>query len=539
MPDSVPEQTGDDQLSVVPNRRDRRMSRATFVQGALLAGAGVVLSPSLGCAGSTGTSSTASSATPVRRGGTLRVGHVGGGNAETFDPAIASTYIDASRCYNLYDRLTLVQPNLTRAPGLALEWLPNRDFNSWELKLRPDVTWHNGKSFTAADVIYTLRLMGNPAHYAHASVAGVDLHGLRAKGPLTLEIPLTKPNRTLQDGFLLWNSVIVQDGEKNYAHPIGTGPFMFKSFTPGQESTCVRNPNYWVHGKPYVDEWQDVSINDDGARVEALLSGHVDMMSQLPLGQAKPLAGQINVIDAPSPQVQVFIMAVDMDPFVDVRVRRAFKLIADREQLVSNALFGFGRPGNDIFGEGLPHYLDLPVPQPDIEQAKHLLKAAGKEGLTVTFHTSPVVPGFVESATLFAQQANAAGVNVVIKNELASDYFNASGMYTHLNFAQSIWPIASLSSFYQAALLSDAPFNETHWRNPAFDATFNHAIGAPSAAESNQAWKALQETQYHDGGYLVWANANFVDAASNRVGGITPSAFANLGGWDYKSVWLG
>ena len=79
------------------------------------------------------------------------------------------------------------------------------------------------------------------------------------------------------------------------------------------------------------------------------------------------------------------------------------KLIADRKALVESAISGYGTVGNDIFGEGLPFY-DKSLPQrvQDIDKAKSLLKAAGQSNLTVQLYTSPIFPGFVEAATLFA-----------------------------------------------------------------------------------------------------------------------------------------
>ena len=112
-------------------------------------------------AGETAPATTAAEGGPVT-GGRLRVGHVGGGEAESFNPATGSTFIDASRYYNLYDPLARVSPSLEIEPGLALEWNANSDSTEYEVKLRPDVVWHNGKSFTADDVIYTLGLMGDP-----------------------------------------------------------------------------------------------------------------------------------------------------------------------------------------------------------------------------------------------------------------------------------------------------------------------------------------------------------------------------------------
>src|SRR5205823_6717106 len=111
--------------------------------------------------------------------------------------------------------------------------------------------------------------------------------------------------------------------------------------------------------------------------------------------------GDIQVIDAPSPAYQVILMAVDLDPFKDERVRQAFRLVPDRQKLIDGALAGFGTVGNDLFGYGLPYFAkDLAPRQQDLEQAKSLLRQAGQENMTVTLHTSDIVPGFVEVATL-------------------------------------------------------------------------------------------------------------------------------------------
>ena len=165
--------------------------------------------------------------------------------------------------------------------------------------------------------------------------------------------------------------------------PIGTGAFKFVSFTSGERSLCAKNADYWEEGKPYVDEWEDISISDDAARLNALLAGEIDMMSQLEFAQAKAQqeAGEIQVIDAPSPAIQVILMAVDEPPFDDPLVRQAFRLIPDRQALINGALAGFGTVGNDLAGAGLPYFADLPAREQDLEQAKSLLQQAGQEGL--------------------------------------------------------------------------------------------------------------------------------------------------------------
>ncbi len=508
------------------------LTRADLVRAAALAGAALAAGGPL--------AEHALAAERPKRGGRLRIGHVGAGKSESFNPGRGSSFIDASRYFNVYDPLVRVRSNLTSAPGLALEWIPNKTSTEWLVRLRQGVTFHSGKEFTADDVIYTLRSMADKKHVATSSVSGIRLGDLRKQGKYALRIPLRSPNARLYDNFNVQGSVIIPVGLKDFSNPIGTGPFSFRSFTPGQRSLCVRNADYWESGKPYVDEWEDISIDDPSARLNALLAGEIDMMSQLDPRQARAQLSrkQITVLNAPSATVQVFSMATDVAPFNDPRVRDAFRLMIDRKALIDGALAGFATPGNDLPGRNLPFWMNAPVRKRDPERAKALLRQAGREDLTVTLQTSSIVPGFVEAATLFAQQAKAAGVDVKVKKESATAYFDTSLLYTKMAFAQSFWTVTALGQWYPQALLSDAVWNETHWRKPSYDKLINSAIGAPNAAAAKKRWRDVQEIQYQDGGYIVWANINLVDGLSKKVRGVRPSSFFNLGGWNYRDAWL-
>jgi peptide/nickel transport system substrate-binding protein len=474
-------------------------------------------------------------------GGRLRVAHVGGGKAESFNPAIGSTFIDASRYMNLYDPIVRVLPDNSVAPGLALEWEPNADSTVWQLKLRPDVVWHDGSPFTANDLIYTFRSWADEKHVAHSNSANMLLDELAAPDELTVELPLKSPNARIVDSFTGQNTVVIKDGTTDFTNPVGTGPFVFESFTVGERSLATKNPNYWEEGKPYVDEWEDIAISDNAARLNALLAGEVDMISQIEPTAAKAQleTGEIQVIRAPSTAIQVILMAVDIPPFDDPLVRQAFRLIPSRQGLIDRALLGFGSVVNDVPGKGLwNHAADLPPREQDLEQAKALLAQAGKENLEVTLHTSEIVPGFVEAATLFAEDAKGAGVTVNVKKEDPNAYFDTSKLYTKLDFAQSFWTFSSLSLWYEQSLLSDAVWNETHWRDPEYDKLIRDAQGATDEATALDLWHQVQEIQYNEGGYIVWTNVDVLDAAANNVQGIVPSAWFNLGGWNYRDVWL-
>jgi peptide/nickel transport system substrate-binding protein len=532
---------------VEPIREDRggdRISRATFLKGALGAAGGASLAPLLAACGSSSSSSSSSSTTAAgtpRKGGQLRVAYVGGGTAETMNPYAAVTPIDEGRVQSLFDPLVLVNADLTRSPGLALEFNPNKDATVYEVKLRPGVTFHNGKPFGAQDLIYSIRLTAKPTSIGLPFVSNINLAELKAINNLTVRIPLKSPDADLGGNFVYYNTWIVQDGEKDFAHPVGTGPFKFESFTPGQQSVFTRNPHYWASGGPYVDSLKIVSISDPTARLNALLSGQVDAMAQMAYAQAKAhqATGDITVLQAHSPQVLMFYMDTSRPPFNDNRVRLAMKLIADRPALIEGAIAGFGTVGNDIVGKGLPFY-DNSLPQrvQDIAQAKSLLKAAGQSGLKVSMAISDAIPGFIESATLYAQQATAAGVTIQLQQKPADSYFNPSLQYLKELLAETQWPPPSLKFFYLQALASNATYPETHWHDPAFNTLLFKAIGETDQAKAQSYWNQVQQIQYQQGGYINWTNADFVDGLSKKVHGMKPSAAGILGNHRFQDAWL-
>jgi peptide/nickel transport system substrate-binding protein len=511
---------------------ERRLSRASFLQGTAVAVALAGAAPAL----------AARAAQPKpKRGGTLRCGFVGAGTAETVNPFLGITPIDQGRVQNLYDPLVIVNYDLTRSPGLALEWNHNQTATLYEVKLRQGVEFHNGKTFAAEDLIYSIQQMAKPTSAALPFVSGIRLRDLKAVNKYTVRIPLLFPDADLAANFTYYNTWIVPKGLTNYKHPIGTGPFMFESFVPGQQSIFKRNPNYWVSGKPYVDALKITSITDNTARLNALLSGQIDAMAQLPTQQAKAhtAAGDMQVLDAKSPQAMMFYMDTTKPPFTDNRVRLAIKLIADRQALIDGALSGYGALGNDIFGKGLPFY-DRALPQrhQDIEKAKSLLKAAGQEHLTVTLQTSEIFPGFVEAATLLSAQAKKAGVKINLKQEPANAYYNPSLLYLKMPFAETQWPISSLKFFFLQALASNAPYNETHWHSKSWNTLLFKAIGEGNRAKAQSLWNQVQKIQYDQGGYLNWTNADWVDGLSNKVKGLKPHPAGAMGNFRFLDAWL-
>ena len=521
--------------------RAEHPTRAEFIKGAAGLGATLLVGGLAGCGSSSGASqSTTSSATP-RRGGTLKIAYIGGGSSETLDPNGPVADIDDARAENLFDPLALLNNDLSLKHMLADSFEPNAKADEWTVRLRSGVTFHDGSPLTADDVIYSLRRITNPKlGLVGLYVANfINAAEIRKLDPLTLRIPLTQPNTQLPYFLAADYMAIIKDGTTNFAHPIGTGPFRFVNWKPGQYSVFDRNQNYWQHGTPYLDSLELLSIPDPTARYDALLAGQVDGIESISYAEAssQKQAGQIRVLEGEGSNMVPIYMAVDLEPFTDVRVRQAMRLLADRPQLVEEAQSGYGTLGNDNYGKSLPYY-DTSIPQrtQDLEKAKFLLKAAGKEGLKVTLNTSTVATGMLESATVFARQAAGAGVTVTLNQQPPSIYFGP--VYLKQNFAQSEWFTLPILNQYAQSLVNGAPFNETHWHNAQFQSLYDQALAETDSGKRQDLYNELQTLLWNDGGYLIWGFYPVIDGLSKQVGGIEPSPLGPLGGGPFTDAWL-
>jgi peptide/nickel transport system substrate-binding protein len=482
------------------------------------------------------------------KGGTLRVGLLSAGSAETLDVRKPFNFPDFIRLFNLLDPLFFQGPHGLVSPGLATEAHANSDFTVWTLRLRDGVVWQDGKPFTADDVVFTLKASWNAPSGLNYQLYKplINFNGVRKLDKLTVEIPLYRGIAQFPQLCFTQASHIVQDGMTNWNKPVGTGPFKLESFTPGSRSVFTANRNYWGSPEPYADTLViDSSFTADPARLNALSAGDLDIVPSVPpaLAKAEESAKRVVLGNQNGPAFIAVTMRVDQAPFTDVRVRQAMKLIPDRAAIVSSALDGFAVPGNDCPGNTLQYWASDLKPVHDPQKAKSMLKSAGQGSLSLPLYTSAVLAGMNETATLFAEQAAAAGVTVsVVRDDPATYYSTGSpgGTWPNKHFSVNNWVIGqgSLPLFYLSALYHTAPYDETHWHNAASDTLLDEALADSIPASAEQKWHAVQKLQYDEGGYIVTSALNNVDGYSTKVRGIQTTEAGPCNYWDFKTAWL-
>jgi peptide/nickel transport system substrate-binding protein len=511
---------------------ERGLTRRELVELGAAGAAGVALS---------GVFADAALAAPQapRMGGTLTVAFQDGGGAENLNPMQQPLYINVGRSYQIYERLFDPLPNLAMGPRLALSATANKDATRWQVKLRKGVKWHDGKPFTADDVLYSIRYMLDPKTKSEgiAQSEPIDIKASRKVSPTEIVFHLKRPIGDFKRLLGQKTGMIIQNGTKSFAKPIGTGPYTLLEWKPGVRTRFGKFEDYW--GKSYLDELVFLTIADPAARLDALLSGQAQAIIFIDFAQAAAQKNnkKVKLLVAKAPQTVPITMRMDLDPFKDTRTRTAFKLAADRPKMVSAVFGDYGQIMNDLFGKGYPSYnSSLPQRTYDPDRAKALLKAAGQEGIKVTLYTSSAAPGMLESATAYKELAKAAGITIDLV-KLPSDSYFSNDKYLKVPMYQSSWG-AAFESVAQDGFFTNSPYNETAWKNPGWEKSFRKAQGIADDAKRNAAYKALQVPLYKEDGYLIWGASSIVDALSSNVNGLKPSPQFPLGMFLFKDAWL-
>ncbi len=470
-------------------------------------------------------------ATEIRRGGTFRIA-VSGGSTDFIDGQHIVAKSDIARLMTGWDGLAYFDENYKIKLSLAEE-LRAEKANQYLIRVRDGIEFHNGKTLTIDDVIYSIKRTKNPKLklFGNAGFGAIDLKRIKKLDKRTCRLFLSRADVTLMEAFAQYFQGVVPVGYQPNAvgkgplRFIGTGPYKVQSFTPGRESVHVKNENYWRNGQPYFDQVRIINFPDDAAKVNALLSGQIDAMTDVPFAQVPVVRRRSNlrVYTAQTGAWTPLCMRVDVAPYNDVRVRRALRLLINRPQVVRQGLSGFGRVGNDVYSPFDPAYAgdDFPQRRYDPDQARSLLRRAGQDGLSIELITSPADTGMVEGATIFAQNAKAGGVNVTVKNVDGGTIYG--DQYLQWPFSADYWGTRNYLQQVAAGVLKTAPFNETHWDKYSgyrrFESLYRQALATVNTNKRAEIIREMQRMEYNDGGLIVWGFKNLTDAYSTKVGG--------------------
>ena len=359
----------------------------------------------------------------------------------------AATSTSADYVYDfIYDRLVYTDYEGNFTPRLAESWESNNDGTVITFHLNPNVKWHDGEPFTAQDMVFAAQVATSPettvtrrSYFAslegtddtgvcenmeELGVVAVDDHTLEyhfKTGVAISTFLYVDAQRYYPMPYHLLKDVPFDQMETNeyWQHPVGTGSFMFDSAVSGERVTLTVNPDYFL-GMANMDTVVFRVMNSTSLAA-ALLSGDLDMsIADVPMSDIPLLQQQSNLVADPLPSFKYTYMTINCSKeyFQDSRVRQAFSMAINRQEIVNQGLYGYGSNANGPLNEDNPYYNPAISGDPyDPEGARALLEEAGwdfdRELTFISYETSAPRA----AATLIIQQnLQDIGVKVNIQN---------------------------------------------------------------------------------------------------------------------------
>jgi peptide/nickel transport system substrate-binding protein len=485
--------------------------------------------------------------TPVR-GGTYRIASQ---VAEIDHPHRLSWGYTANILRQSFEYLTYQDRDNIVYPYLLEKWDVNDAVDVYTLHLRQGIKWTDGKPFTADDVVYNFKSWFDPK--VGSSVLGLISQYLTLDGvqkiddhtvQLNLEHPYVGlpydlyhyPAQILPNG---WEPPDIKAGESLVPKVIGTGPYLLKEFEVGKAARSIRNPDYWDtrshDGKalPYIDEiiWTDLGTEEATSQA-AIDSGQVDSIFGPGPGAYQKFFkdDRFTSLRLKSANTYLIRMRVDMEPFTDVNVRTAFKLLQDRANILNTSYFGLGETNFDShFTSAQPDFVQKPVPPQDIEKAKQLLAASsawqawGSKQIKMTAKNDtreePVI------CEQYKRSCDQAGINIKLDIKPAANYWPQWNNYF---FGVTGWghrPLGTMVNalaYTKAALpTKDAPgnWNETRWTNDEFERLLNQATATVDLEERKKITSRMEDIQIAEAGFGLPYAFNVFNIDAKKIKG--------------------
>ncbi|AYD03522.1 ABC transporter substrate-binding protein [Neorhizobium sp. NCHU2750] len=487
-----------------------------------------------------GRASDAVAATP-KKGGNLKAAGWSSSTADTLDPAKASLSTDYVRCCALYNRLTFLDEGGNVQMELA-ESMKSGDAKVWTVKLRSGVTFHDGKTLSAKDVAFSLKRHLDPAVGSKVNAIAKQITDVKDLDALTIEITLANPNADLPTILSQHHFMIVQDGTTDFSKGIGTGAFKMETFQPGVKSIFTKNPNYFKAGGANVDSFEFFAITDDNARVNALLSGDIQLAASIKPRSMRLVESQPGFVlsKTTSGNYTDLNIRLDMAPGDKADFIQGMKYIINREQIQKSVMRGLAEIANDqpISPASIYHNADLKPKAYDPDKAKFHFQKSGLLGQKVPMIASEAATSSVEMATIVQQSAAEIGMNIDVQRVPSDGYWSNYWLKAPVHFG-NINPRPTPDILFSLLYASNAPWNESQYKSEKFDSMLVEARGLLDEAKRKEIYGQMQAMVADEAGTIIPVYISNVDAISGKLKGLQANPLGGMMGYAFAEyVWL-
>ncbi len=484
--------------------------------------------------------SEAVAATPVF-GGSLRAAGWSASTADTLDPAKASLSTDYARICAFYNRLTFLADGGVLKMELADD-ITTDDAKVWTVKLKSGVQFHDGKTLAAEDVIYSLSRHLDEATGSKVHSIAQQMSSITKVDDLTVRIELAEANADLPTILALHHFMIIADGTTDFSTANGTGPFVCEVFEPGVKSVGTKNPNYFKDEGPYLDSFEFIAIADNTARVNALMSGDIQLAGAVG-PRATRMLDTSDAVWASTTTVGNYTdmnIRLDMEPGSKAEFVEGMKALINRELIHKSVLRGLGDIGNDQPVSPVSKYYNAELkPRAfDPEKAKHHFEKAGVLGTEIPLVASDAAGSSVDMATVMQQAGSQIGMNFTVDRVPSDGYWSNYWLKAPIHFGH-INPRPTPDILFSLLYASNAPWNESHWASDKFDKMLVEARGLLDEDKRTDIYHEMQAMVANEAGTVIPAFMANVDGVSSKVGGLEANPLGGLMGFAFAEyVWL-
>jgi peptide/nickel transport system substrate-binding protein len=461
-----------------------------------------------------------------RKGGHLIMGLDTASSSDRLDPAYYPEAYMYSVGFQLFNTLLEPTPDGRLYGALVESWEATKpDASQWVFRLKKGIQFHNGKELKAEDVIYSLN-----HHRGENSNSGgkgflLAVTELKATDPYEVTITLDKGNADFP-AALTDVHLGITPLDADFDKGIGTGAFILEDFQPGVRALTRRNPNYWAPDRANVESVETIAMSDATARMAALLSGQVHVVNRVDARSVGLVSSRpgVQILKTPENTMYCLPMRVDTAPFDNNDVRLALKYAIDREELQKSILGGTGSIGNDNpISSSNPYYSkDIPQRAYDPEKAAFHFKKSGYSGNIPLVVSENGFPGAVDAAQVYQAAAAKAGITIDVERVPSDGYWDE--IWLKRPFVASNWAVRPTADAMLSMILqSDAPWNETAWKNEAFDKLLAEARVELDEEKRKKIYHDIQVIMVDEGGEIIPLFADNLAAATDKIKGFTPT----------------
>jgi peptide/nickel transport system substrate-binding protein len=517
-------------------------------KGARVAAAGLLVMVSIGAAPVVAQdSSPAALPTGCQQGGTLTFARRG--NATSFAPWLSTGNDNIFFQIQIYDRLVDLLPGSNELqPGLAESWDVSEDGLTYTFTLR-DAQFSNGDPVTAEDVKFSLdhTIAGEPEYDWRFLFPNVD--GFEIIDDHTVQMNMKQIDASIlwslatPGGAIFSKKAFETLGQEGFEQaPVGSGPFMFKSATLGQNVEVVRNPYYWRTGQPYLDGVNFLEIQDATARTVKIQAGEADIVEDIPFAQVDTIEALDGISVLVQPLMVNWYLTINhkLPQFQDLAVRQALNYATPKEIINDVALGGHGTLSNSMMVMRGAFWDDSIAPYPyDVAKAKELMAGSGfPDGFDVELLVINTVEDTAAAQILQSEWAQ-IGVNVTLttvdgqtnQDRIQAGDYEASiappVYYTSDSFDDN--EIASIFLAYSEQWRNWF----TDWNDPHANDLVPQANGVLDSAARQALYSELQQYAMDQAPWVTLLNAPSTPAYKDTVLGF---AVVPTGWWRLEDV---